>query len=150
VEIEVPSLPPSPAEAVFVPPAPEALVHAKPKPTFDIIESSTPPPPPRRGTPMVLPKKPKQEPTATAWSVAPPMDHGWSIVPAHQPPKPVVSIAEPRLRAAQRMQEALKAAKVRKPVPFHGAAFQFASSKQGLYQRPRPEIVQPRLPRMIV
>jgi renal tumor antigen len=70
-----------------------------------------------------------------------------------EPPKAPALLADPRARAAQRIKachDAIRASKARKPITFHGAAFQFASSKQGLYQRPRPEIIQPRLPRVIL
>jgi hypothetical protein len=58
---------------------------------------------------------------------------------------------ESRIRAAQRIkayEEAVKARKAKKPMPFHGAAFQFAAQK-GVYQKPRPDLVEPRLPKLM-
>jgi renal tumor antigen len=61
------------------------------------------------------------------------------------------ALIESRIKAAQRIkayQDAAKAKKPKKPVPFHGAAFQFASSK-GLFPKPHPDLVEPRLPKLM-
>ncbi|OHS94154.1 putative long flagella protein lf4 [Tritrichomonas foetus] len=65
-------------------------------------------------------------------------------------------LAESRKRAAARIQaynqkKLIQATVAKKQQPFHGAAFQFAAAKiQGGFQKPRPELVQPRLPKIIL
>jgi renal tumor antigen len=120
VEVIIPPLSPPIViheEPVYVAPAPDVVVPVFPKPTFQFPESESP---------------------GVALTVAP-------IRPP--PPKPVGLLAESRARAAQRIkasQDAIKATRARKPTLFHGPTF---TTTKGLYQRPRPEIVQPRLPR---
>ena len=70
---------------------------------------------------------------------------------------PSQSLIEARIQAAKRIHEYNMKQKqynvVKKPSqPFHGAAFQFAQGKlqQGAYQKPRPDLVQPRLPKIIL
>jgi renal tumor antigen len=126
--------PPSPPkEPIFEQPEPEIVVPVSPKPIVQISEQQQQP---------VEPETTKvQKVNETKGNVS------------HPPPKAMGILVESRIRAAQRIKachDLLKVSKVRKPVPFHGAAFQFASSKQGLYQRPRPEIVQPRMQRVIL
>jgi renal tumor antigen len=65
-----------------------------------------------------------------------------------------LSLMESRIRAAQRIkayQQQLQAHKgYKKPPPFHGAAFQFAAGKAGGFQRPRADLIQPRLPKIVL
>jgi renal tumor antigen len=127
-------------EPVFVPPAPDIVVPVFPKPTF-LLPENEPPQAVIRSTPMGPRKAQPVESTAV-----------WSAAPVPPPPKQMGLLTESRVRAAQRIkacQDAIKATKARKPTLFHGAAFPAASTK-GLYQRPRPEIVQPRLPRGVL
>lgn len=70
---------------------------------------------------------------------------------------PSQSLIEARLQAARRIHEYNMKQKqynvAKKPSqPFHGAAFQFAQGKlqQGAFQKPRPDLVQPRLPKIIL
>jgi hypothetical protein len=77
-------------------------------------------------------------------------------LPALAAPKPAVhpidaALIDSRIKAAQRIkayQDAAKAKKPKKPVPFHGAAFQFASTK-GHFPKPHPEVVEPHLPKLM-
>lgn len=92
-------------------------------------------------------------------------------------PKPLISkkpnesnlLAESRKKAALRiaqynqkkfanvslnaqLQQAQLRAKKQKAQPYHGPAFQYADSKiaNGGFQKPRPDIVQPRLPKIVL
>jgi renal tumor antigen len=121
------------AEFVFA--APREALPEPPEPAVEIAEALlTPAPIPE---PMPIPA-PIPEPIAAPMPV----------------PRPApVPVQDSHLRAAPRVkayQDALRTNKGKKGLPFHGAAFQFAVSKHTVYQRPRPEIVQPRVPRFLI
>jgi renal tumor antigen len=117
-----------------------------PKPVFhppEVLpvhnESAYVPPAPE----MVMPKP---IPVQASVKVLPALGHGKPVVNPADP-----ALIESRIRAAQRIkayEEAVKARKAKKPMPFHGAAFQFAAAK-GMYQKPRPDLVEPRLPKLM-
>jgi hypothetical protein len=65
-----------------------------------------------------------------------------------------LSLMESRIRAAQRIkayQQQIQAHKAyKKKPPYHGVAFQFAAGKAGGFQRPRADLIQPRLPKIVL
>jgi renal tumor antigen len=116
------------ANAVFVPPAPEFVVPVPPKPAF-VPPNAT----------FLLPSE------AALAPVKPP--------PAVVAPKPMIELADSRVRASQRIKayrDAMKAAKARKPGYLGGAAIEVGAVKPSGFPRPRPDIVQPRLPRIVL
>jgi hypothetical protein len=118
-----PVAPPEPP--VFAPPAPELLVPVPPKPGFPVPSHAT----------FVLPSE--------------------AVVakPAVAAPKPAAELIESRLRASQRIKaykDSLKAAKARKAAAHAGGpAVEIAAAKPAVFPKPRPEIVQPRLPKVV-
>jgi renal tumor antigen len=72
------------------------------------------------------------------------------------PPKPTPNsgnegMTEARAKAAQRMKTYRDALKTKNPIPFHDHAFQLASStKPSVSHKPKPQLVQPRLARLIL
>jgi renal tumor antigen len=117
-------------EAVYAAPGPEILVS---KPVY-----RPPPEPPLKAIPLVVP---------------PPVAKPFPVLGVSKPPVyPVdATLIESRMKAALRIkayQDAAKAKKPKKPMPLHGAAFQFASSK-ALFPKPRPDLVEPRLPKLM-
>ena len=70
---------------------------------------------------------------------------------------PSQSLIEARLQAARRIHEYNMKQKqykiAKKPSqPFHGSAYQYSPTKfqQGAFQKPRPDLLQPRLPKIII
>lgn len=137
----------------------------KPKPMSPIPPVQQQPPP-VQPQPVYVAQKPVYPSVQYQQKMPAPMITSHAIYVPPQKPAPLIhkpqpkvtkpldaSLVESRIRAAQRIkayQQAINASKAaKKPQPFHGAAFQFAS-KQGVYQKPRPDLVQPRLPKIVL
>jgi renal tumor antigen len=134
----VPPPVPKAEKPVFVPPAPELLVAVPPKPPKPIYS---------------MPSEPTYLLPSEA-AIAPIIRQEPQIVkPVILAPKPAAELMESRIRASQRIKaykDALKAAKARKPTLHPGVAVEIAGVKPVVYPKPRPEIVQPRLPKIVL
>lgn len=122
--------------------------------------------PPVKPQPVVAPpapllqQKPQQQPVLMTHQIHVPAKQPYRHeVPHHavkaQPRPADVALIESRMKAVQRIKAWQQTVKgqgkaVKRPQPYHGAAFQFAASGKGVYQKPRPEIVQPRLPKIVL
>jgi hypothetical protein len=150
-----------PDATVYPPPAPETLVPACPNPSYVVGDD----PPVSLNDLIIGESSPVAEaavPVGVAevpTNVVPPEPPRKPPPEPPKPPKPTASAGNARLIAARAnaarqikaYRDALKSKKPKNPIPFHGHAFQFASStKPSVYNRPRPELVQPRLARLIL
>lgn len=180
--------PGNPTKRMYSPPPKPKENQSNQPQQFQIHHQQQPPPPVQFQLPQkavlapVVPKPPPQmsnngsfqgnQPVLTTHPLYKiqkivPDNHPPPILQPNIPPKPKMnpvydaSLAETRIRAAQRIREYHQKQMVskayKKPQPFHGGAFAFAQAKlrqenQGeqKYAKPGPDLVHPRLPKIII
>lgn len=129
-------------------------MNTKPKIIIQPNYQQQPPQPsyPMNQAPIIISKPQITHPyQPAAVSILPSWKKAMATKASQQP-----ALLEARLQAAKRIHEYnLKQQQIKstakKQQPFHGAAYQFAQRKynQG-FQKPRPDLIQPRLPKIIL